>query len=78
LRHQSEFRSPHGKAFRKVGGRGGGDWTFVGRIETGLLSVLAGFHATAPWRAIRDEYAHAGPPATPFGEVDAAHWRARR
>jgi predicted unusual protein kinase regulating ubiquinone biosynthesis (AarF/ABC1/UbiB family) len=78
LRHASALRSPHGRAFRKMGGTGGGDFTFVGRIETGMMGVLAGLRATGPWRAIRAEYSRGGPPATPYGEADAAFRKARR
>ncbi|HEX3829069.1 MAG TPA: hypothetical protein VHV82_17540 [Sporichthyaceae bacterium] len=78
IRHASAFRSPHGQAFRKLGGRGGGEFTFVGRIETGLTAVLAGLHATGPWGPIREEYHHDAPPVTAYGELELAHRKAHR
>jgi predicted unusual protein kinase regulating ubiquinone biosynthesis (AarF/ABC1/UbiB family) len=58
--------------------RGGSDYTFLARLETGTVSVLGGLRSTGPWRAIRDEYYFGGAPATAYGELDAAYRQADR
>jgi predicted unusual protein kinase regulating ubiquinone biosynthesis (AarF/ABC1/UbiB family) len=47
---------------------------FLTRIDMGLTSVLGALGATGPWEGIRREYDCAGPPATPYGELDFAYW----
>lgn len=54
------------------------DYVFLSRIQTGLFAVLGGLHATGPWAAVRAEYDRGDPPATAYGEAEAAHRRARR
>jgi hypothetical protein len=61
---------------RKI--RGGSDYTFIARLESGTISVLGGLRSTGPWRAIRDEYYSGAAPATAYGELDAAHRRAQQ
>lgn len=69
-------RGPHGPVLRKYSGTG--EYTFITRIDTGITAVLGGLHATGPWRAIREEYHCGGPPATAYGELEAAHRQAVR
>jgi predicted unusual protein kinase regulating ubiquinone biosynthesis (AarF/ABC1/UbiB family) len=64
------------RVMRKL--RGGADYVFITRIDTGLVAVLGGLRATAPWRDIRAEYYQGAPPATPYGELDLAHRAANR
>jgi hypothetical protein len=47
------------------------------RIDSGMTAVLAGLRATGPWNAIRAEYDHGAPPATPYGHQHAAFRGAR-
>jgi hypothetical protein len=53
------------------------DYVFLTRQITSLVAVLGGLRATGMWRAIREEYTHDGAPATAYGELEAAHRRAR-
>jgi predicted unusual protein kinase regulating ubiquinone biosynthesis (AarF/ABC1/UbiB family) len=69
-------RGPHGPVLRKNTGDAG--YVFISRIDTGMTAVLGGLHATGPWKAIREEYSHRGPPATVYGETEAAHRKAPR
>ena len=52
--------------------------TMVLRISFGLLGILSGLRATAPWRTILDESKPGAPPATPLGELDIPHWMAQQ
>ena len=54
------------------------DMTMVTRLDTATLGLLGGLHATAPWRAIFDEYELGTAPATPYGELDTAYRAAHR
>lgn len=54
------------------------DMTMATRADSGLFGLLGGLRATAPWRAIFDEYHHDGAPATPYGELDAKYQAAFR
>lgn len=47
---------------------------FLTRIDMGLTSVLGALRASGPWEGIRREYDCAGPPATPYGELDFEFW----
>jgi hypothetical protein len=44
------------------------------RLDIGVLEVLAGLRATAPWGAITDEVDRGTPPVTRYGELDAEFW----
>jgi predicted unusual protein kinase regulating ubiquinone biosynthesis (AarF/ABC1/UbiB family) len=72
-------RGPYADVLRKLGGAAGaGEYTFVSRVENGILAVLGGLYATGHWRAIREEYASGAVPATAYGELEATHRQARR
>jgi len=51
------------------------DYLMLTRIDLGLTAVLGTLRATGPWAAICAEWDHAGPPATPMGELEAAFWK---
>lgn len=76
IRLAASPRGPHAAVIKKLS-HDGGDFVLISRLEAGINSVLGGLHATGPWRAIRDEYWSDATPATAYGEVDAAHRRAR-
>jgi predicted unusual protein kinase regulating ubiquinone biosynthesis (AarF/ABC1/UbiB family) len=76
LRTGYSVRGPGARIMRKL--RGNGDYVFITRIDSGLIAVLGGLRATGPWRAIRAEYYRDGPPATAYGQAEAAHRQARR
>jgi predicted unusual protein kinase regulating ubiquinone biosynthesis (AarF/ABC1/UbiB family) len=72
-------RGPYGDVLRKLGGgSGAGGYTFVSRVENGIMAVLAGLRATNHWRAIREEYSSGGVPATSYGELEAEFRKARQ
>ncbi|HEY2831391.1 MAG TPA: AarF/ABC1/UbiB kinase family protein [Sporichthyaceae bacterium] len=76
LRHGASLRGPFGPIARKL--TGGGEYTFVSRVESGITSVLGGLCATGHWRAIREEYGCGAPPATEYGAAEAAYRQADR
>lgn len=47
------------------------------RLDIGVLEVLAGLRATAPWGAITDEVDRGSAPVTRYGELDAEFWASR-
>lgn len=49
------------------------DLTMATRLDTGLLGLLGGLRATAPWRAIFGECDLGTGPATAYGQLDAAY-----
>jgi hypothetical protein len=53
------------------------DLLFHNRITVGASFILGHLYATADWKSIDCEIRHDGPPATEFGQLDAA-WRARQ
>lgn len=71
LRAAGSVRGPHWAVVRRI--RTDPNYTLLSRNMVGLGSVLGGLNVTAPWRAIRAEYSHGGPPATAFGEREATH-----
>jgi predicted unusual protein kinase regulating ubiquinone biosynthesis (AarF/ABC1/UbiB family) len=76
LRDTAAPRGPHAPVLRRL--RVDADYISLSRRMTGLTSVLAGLQATGPWRAIHDEYDSGGPPATAYGEAEAAYRQAHR
>lgn len=48
------------------------DYLTLSRIDLGMTSVLGALRAGNHWEAIRQEWDCAGPPATPYGELDMA------
>ena len=52
-------------------------FVILDRVVWGVSALLGRLEATNSWRGILDEYRHAGPPATPLGEDEAAWWRGR-
>lgn len=76
LRSAGSVRGPHWAVVRRM--RTDPGYTLLSRNMVGLGSVLGGLNATAPFRAIRAEYSHGDPPATPYGESEAAYRAARR
>jgi predicted unusual protein kinase regulating ubiquinone biosynthesis (AarF/ABC1/UbiB family) len=69
--------SPVGR-YRKVVGKLSiqPDYLFLTRINMGISAVLGALGATGPWEAIRREWDCAGPPGSPYGELDKAYWAA--
>jgi len=53
-----------------------GEYLALSRIDLGMTAVLATLRASSNWAGIRAEIDHDGPPATHYGELDAA-FRAR-
>lgn len=53
-----------------------GYFTYLTRIDLGVMAVLGELRATADWLAIENEMDFGAPAATPIGEADAAFWRA--
>jgi predicted unusual protein kinase regulating ubiquinone biosynthesis (AarF/ABC1/UbiB family) len=49
------------------------DYLFLSRIDLGMTAVLGALGATGPWNSIREEWDCAGPPATPYGELELAY-----
>jgi predicted unusual protein kinase regulating ubiquinone biosynthesis (AarF/ABC1/UbiB family) len=76
LRDRFSHTGPSGRVPRKLNLPA--DFIMPGRMDSGMYAVLGGLHATGPWNAIREEYHSAGPPATVYGELDAAFRAARR
>jgi predicted unusual protein kinase regulating ubiquinone biosynthesis (AarF/ABC1/UbiB family) len=66
---------PSGKVVRSVSTPA--EFTFLSRIDMGVMSVLAELRATADWRAIVEEMDFDGPPATAMGRAEAEYWAAR-
>jgi predicted unusual protein kinase regulating ubiquinone biosynthesis (AarF/ABC1/UbiB family) len=71
-----EAASHVGSIGRKI--RNGGEYTFIARLESGTVAVLGGLSSTGHWRAVREEYASAAAPATPYGEREAEFRKAHR
>lgn len=67
---------PYGHVLRKVSLDP--DFTMLTRIDLGVTAVLGALECTGPWEAIRQEWDNNGPAATPMGELDIAHWGAKR
>lgn len=76
LRSMLSPRGPHGLVIRKLSGAS--DYIFITRVDTGMTAVLGGLRATGPWWPIRQEYSCGAPPATHYGEMDAAYRQAPR
>jgi predicted unusual protein kinase regulating ubiquinone biosynthesis (AarF/ABC1/UbiB family) len=53
-----------------------GYFTYLTRIDMGVMAVLAELRTTADWLAIENEMDFGAPAATPIGEADAAFWTA--
>ena len=50
------------------------DAVLIGRMQVGVLAVLAKLRATANWHRIAREWVFEAPPATPLGAADAAYF----
>jgi predicted unusual protein kinase regulating ubiquinone biosynthesis (AarF/ABC1/UbiB family) len=70
VRREFSPSGPHREVVRRLTTES--DYLFTSRIDTGMTAVLGGLRASGPWNAIRDEWDSAGPPATPYGELDLA------
>ncbi|HUR48143.1 MAG TPA: AarF/ABC1/UbiB kinase family protein [Acidimicrobiales bacterium] len=69
-------RGPYWPVLRRL--RVDANYVVLTRHLTSLVSVLGGLRATGMWRAIREEYSHDAAPATRYGELEAAHRKARQ
>lgn len=76
LRRGASPSGPHWSVIRKL--RADPGYIFLSRIYSGLTAVLGGLHAGGPWKSVREEYSHGGPPATAYGEAEAVHRAAHR
>lgn len=59
----------HADVYRRL--RAPRGWTFVGRTDAALCSVLGGLRATADWAAHAAEFYEDGPPGSELGELEA-------
>jgi hypothetical protein len=75
LRRGATVRGGNGLLIPKM--RPDPTYTLLSRVSTGLTAVLGGLHATGYWKAIREEYWLGAPPATEYGELEAAFRMAR-
>ena len=64
-------RGPHSAVVQKLALPG--EYLALSRIDLGLTAVLAGLHATADWRSIREEMDLGAAPATRYGRLEAAY-----
>ena len=76
LHNRTAPSAPYGKVPRTLDLPA--DYLLAGRMDVGMIAVLGGLVATADWEAIRREYHHDGPSATPYGKLDAAFRAGRR
>jgi predicted unusual protein kinase regulating ubiquinone biosynthesis (AarF/ABC1/UbiB family) len=76
LRNRTSPTAPYSRVPRKLDLPA--DYLLAGRMDVGMIAALGGLVATANWEAIRREYHHGEPPATAYGELDAAFRAGRR
>ena len=68
-------RGPHSAVVQKLALPG--EYLALSRIDLGMTAVLATLRAGTNWTGVRAEIETNGPPATRFGELDAAYRAAR-
>jgi hypothetical protein len=67
-------RGPHSAVVQKLALPG--EYLSLSRIDLGMTAVLATLRASSNWAGIREEIDESAPPATRYGELEAA-FRAR-
>jgi predicted unusual protein kinase regulating ubiquinone biosynthesis (AarF/ABC1/UbiB family) len=65
-------RGPHSATVQKLALPR--EYLAISRIDLGMTSILATLRTSSHWAGIREELDCDGPPATPYGQLEATFW----